>query len=89
MAKLQRIITPKRFIELIADDRINPRGEVRDDLRMARICATIVNASGFRSGPAVQESDFMPKFSGEATPQQSVSDMKKVAKQLAGVEDFD
>jgi hypothetical protein len=79
---LQRELTPAEFVELMAYERINPHGEDRADLRMARTCATIVNSNAFSSGPPVGEREFLPDFSGEAR-QQSVAEMKAVAQRMA------
>lgn len=60
--RLQRAISSERFTELLAYERINPHGEVRDDARMARICATFVNMMRDSKSAAVKESLFMLDF---------------------------
>lgn len=51
---------------------------------MARTCATIANSNGFRSGPPIQESTFLPKFGDTGEEEgQSVASMKQVAQRLA------
>ena len=58
-------------------------------MRMARICAVTANSSGFRTGPAARESDYMPDFSGEGVKQQSPEEMREWAKRVAGMGEFD
>ncbi len=87
--KLQRIIGPQRFVELLAYERINPRGEWREDGRMARLCATVANSSGFRTGPAAREADFLWDFGHDYRPQQTVREMKEVGQRLAAMGEFD
>jgi hypothetical protein len=75
---------------LLAYERINPHGEWRADLRMARVCATVVNSNAFRSAgdPPAKEADFLPDFARERA-QQSVGDMKRWAERLSNLGEFE
>ena len=61
---MQRTITSEHFVELMAAETLNPRGEWRADLRSAIVAATVVNANPFRAkgARAAEPKDFMPSF---------------------------
>lgn len=66
IGRLQREITSREFSLYIAYYNVDPFGQKRADLRMAKICDAIFTAAGSKTS---KPSLFMPKF-GEAEEQQ-------------------
>ena len=62
MPLLQQVITKKHFTELCAEEQLSPRGEERDDLRSAMICATVAKSVGAKN---VKLEDYQLKFDHE------------------------
>jgi hypothetical protein len=52
----------EEFIELLAAEQIEPRGEKRAELRTARVCAVMANAWRGKGQRALVPADFMPHF---------------------------
>lgn len=66
------------YLLLATAESIEPRGEIRADLRAGIVASTIVNSNPWRkSGNPVKPADFMPEF-GRRRKQ----DMKLLATQL-------
>jgi hypothetical protein len=56
-------MTSEELTEWMAYGEIEPFGEVRSDLRMAKICETMVNVNRVsKDSPVAKVSDFMPDF---------------------------
>lgn len=72
--RAQREIDSREFAEWAAEYRIEPWGEVRQELRNGILASLAVNVAGGKSKPA----DFMVKFD---QPQKK----RQTAEQLAGV----
>jgi hypothetical protein len=78
-SELQARMSRAEFVELLAAERIEPRGERRDDLRSAQICAVIANAWRGKGSPAVVPADFMPKFGVSERPSRETLRLKLLA----------
>ncbi len=65
---LQKLITRKHFIELCAEEQLSPRGEERDDLRSAMICATVARGAGAKN---VKLEDYQLKFDVQEKKEQT------------------
>ena len=50
------------FALWMAEETIEPSGELRADWRMAQLCAVIVNSNPYRKGRAAKPSEFMPRW---------------------------
>jgi hypothetical protein len=62
-SELDATLLVSEYLLLATADGIEPRGEVRADLRAGIVSATIVNSNPWRkSGNAVKPADFMPTF---------------------------
>jgi len=91
---LQRLIDSRHFVELWAEESIEPRGEFRQDLRTALICCTIVNSNPWRKQGAQPANlhDFLKIFEfhrqpkEEQTPEQQVQVLKLWNAVLGGEE---
>lgn len=78
-SELDETLTVSDYLLLATAESIEPRGEVRADLRAGIISSTLVNSNAFRkpgSNP-VKPADFMPTF-GRRRKQ----DMRLLASQL-------
>lgn len=80
MPLLQQVIDAHHFAELLAEERLCPRGEERADLRAGiAACAAAAPWSKRRLKPA----DFMPHFGGPRDERQSAEQMIALARALA------
>ena len=75
---LKTQITSDHFCQLMAAERLEPRGESRADLRVAINTAVLANCNRAKGKPAFKPADFMPEFGAKPTP-----DPKKLAADLA------
>lgn len=75
MRELQQRISSAEFAELMAEERLEPRGEWRMDLRFAML-GHLIAACWSKNPPSIAK--LMPRF-GEPIKQQSVEDMKAAA----------
>lgn len=68
------------FQLLVAAERLEPRGERRDDLRAGIVAAAMANFNAFRGrgGRAARPSDFMPDFG----PQRKTQDPREAKAQI-------
>jgi len=55
-------VDSKEIAEWQAYYKINPFGEIRDDMRMARICSILYNSWRGKGSQSMSESDFMFEF---------------------------
>ena len=74
---MEQVISSDHFAELLAEERIDPRGESRADLRAAIGTSVLANCNRAKGKPAFKPADFMPKF------RQAKHDAKQVAADLA------
>jgi hypothetical protein len=84
--ELQQQITSADFAELLAAERLNPRGEYRADLRAAIATAVLaeVNRDPKKRQRPFTHEDFMPQFGPREVEEQSEEQMKAFLKALAG-----
>ena len=62
MKEAQARCDSREFAEWMVYDRVEPFGAVRDDLRIAQLCALTVNMQRARGSRAAKVSDFMFDF---------------------------
>lgn len=88
MPILQKIISSRHFEELAAEERIEPRGEFRADLRNGILCATVVNCWRGKGTARAKPSDFMPRFdkpqTRDQTPEEMMAAMRAWTRLLGG-----
>ena len=78
VSELEEAISSDHFAELLAEERLDPRGESRADLRAAIGTSVLANCNRGKGKPAFKPADFMPKFGPQKT-----ADPKKLAADLA------
>lgn len=72
MPELQQVIGSAHFAELLAEERINPRSQEREDWRSGMVACVMANLwKDPKSGRTYRPQDFMPRFgeSKEMTPE--------------------
>jgi hypothetical protein len=82
---LQHQISSEHFVELMAEEAIEPRGEIRADLRAGIVASVIRNCNrSKKTDPVAEPIDYMPKF-GSRREKGRTFDPQALARQLAAV----
>jgi len=81
VAELQEQISSAHFAELLAEERIEPRGGRRGDLQMGIMTATMANCHRSKKSDPFKPADFMPRFGEKKTPKKF--DPQALARQMA------
>jgi hypothetical protein len=79
---LQELIDSAHFTELMAEEKLEPRGQSRADFRAAITSSVIANANRSKNQKPFKPSDFMPDFTGERSkfnPQSLANKLKAMA----------
>ncbi len=73
-------MTGADFLELLAEERLCPRGEWRADLRMGILASTIANCHRGKNQKPWKAKDFIPDFMAAFVPK-----ARQTAKQIRAV----
>ena len=79
---LQQHIDSSHFAELLAEERLNPRGEWRADLRAGIQCSTMANMWRGKDSRVMAPIDYIPDFDKQP---QTVEDQMAAAKAICAM----